>query len=376
MCPALSGAAALEDILESNGWELHQLQQHSAQIHSIQMFLSSFNEVSCLHLFPALRRLQVIGQNIDRIQGLDTCTSLDSLWIVEAELTFISGLEVVTNLTKLCLYGNSITRIENLNHLRQLRVLMLADNHITELEGLQDLLALQELNVARNPIELVPQSLCLNTSLRMLNLADTSIHSFTAIAALSMLPSLRELFLDDPSWGRTPIAGLANYQTMVIVHLPQLTVLDYLLISDEASELAQSTFAKKRMFYNMRTKGCMRVMHEAEELARAGVSAQQRAWHTQIEEAVRVRVRLEYRIRHYQEFQQMKQGQEEESQADHPVSKLNVSETAAKLKSLKAVEREVASRCRELQVNSPYPLITTWLLGQCNVQLVSADNHQ
>lgn len=345
--------AALDDILESNGWELQHLHEQITEIQSLQMFLSSYNRVSCLHLFPSLKRLQVIGQNVDCIQGLDTCTGLESLWIVEGEVTFISGLEVVTSLTKLCLYGNSIAHISNLNHLRQLRILWLADNHISDLTGLEELCSLQELNVARNPIHSVPHSLCLNTSLRTLNLADTVILSFTAISPLAMLPSLRELFLDDPSWGRTPIADLANYQTMVIVQLPQLTVLDYLLISDDASELAQSTFAKKRMFYNMRTKGCLRIMHEAEELARAGMYAQQRSWHAQIEKAVRVRMRLEYVLRHYQELQHCHQDEsesQEECEVRGTMSKVDVREAAMKLKALKAIERIVASRCCKIQV--------------------------
>lgn len=342
---------ALDDILESNGWELNQLHEHGHQIQSLQMFLSSYNRVSCLHLFSSLRHLQVIGQSIDCIQGLDTCTSLESLWIVEGDLTSICGLEAVLCLTKLCLYGNSIARIANLNHLRQLRVLWLADNHISDLAGLESLMELQELNIARNPIECVPQSLCLNTSLRTLNLADTAILSFTAISPLALLPSLRELFLDDPSWGRTPIADLANYQTMVIVMLPQLTVLDYLLISDDASELAQSTFAKKRMFYNMRTKGCMRMMNEAEDLARVGMCAQQRTWHAQMETAVRVRVRLEYLLRQHQDLQQHSLDADD---LHEPVPELDVQEAAVKLKSLKAVERGVALHCCKLQVWIPF----------------------
>lgn len=316
------------------------------------MFLSSYNRLCCLHLFPALKRLQVIGQGIESIQGLETCQSLESLWIVEADLTSVSGLEVLTGLTKLYLYGNAISRISNLQHLHKLQVLWLADNHISELTGLATLTFLQELNVARNPIHSVPHCLCLNTSLRTLNLADTAITSFTALSPLAVLPSLRELFLDDPSWGRAPIAELANYQTMVIVQLPQLTVLDYLLISDDASDLAQSTFAKKRMFYNMRTKGCMRIMHEAEELARGGLWAQQHAWHAQIEEAVRVRIRLEYMIRHHQEMGQHEQEAPQllQQRNNSTLLHLNVPEAAAKLRSLRLLERSVAAHCCDLQV--------------------------
>eukprot|EP00892_Ulva_mutabilis_P012060 jgi/Ulvmu1/9226/UM005_0326.1 len=343
---------ALDEILESNGWEEHQLLEPGPELESLQMFLSNYNRVSCLHLFPSLKRLQVIGQSVEVIEGLDTCIKLESLWIVEGDLTRISGLDAVTCLTKLYLYGNCISQISSLDHLQQLRVLWLADNLISDLTGLAMLTALEELNVARNPIRSVPHCIRQNCSLRTLNLAGTEIPSFTAISALAALLSVRELFLDDPNWGRAPIADLANYQTMVIVQLPQLTVLDYLLISKDASDLAQSTFAKKRMFYNMRTKSFMRVMHEAEEVARNGLWAQQHAWHAQIEEAVRVRVRLEYMLRH----QHQSQGHEQDSgqpQPDcdslSPSIELDVDQATAKLKLLKALERSVASQCSNLQ---------------------------
>lgn len=343
-------SAALAEILESNGWEEQQLLDNSFELESLQMFLSTYNRVSCLHLFPALKRLQVIGQSIESIEGLDSCSKLESLWIVEGDLCCISGLDVLTCLTKLYLYGNSITRISSLDHLQQLRALWLADNLISDLTGLAMLTALQELNVARNPIQALPQCLRQNSSLRTLNLADTAIPSFTAISPLVALPSLRELFLDDPNWGRAPIADLANYQTMVIVQLPQLTVLDYLLISEDASDLAQSTFAKKRMFYNMRTKGCMRTMHEAEEVARMGLWSQQHAWHAQIEEAVRVRIRLEYMLRHHQEHDQAKSQPAVQGDYENVTFNLDVPEAKAKLKLLKALERSVAAHCCKFQV--------------------------
>ena len=221
--------------------------ESSHELRSMQMFLTNYDRILCLHMFPALTSLQIIGQSIGRIEGLDACTALRSLWIVEGNLECIRGLEKVTNLVHLYLYGNRISKISNISHLTNLQILWLAQNSIHQISGLSTLTNLREVNLARNPIECVPFELSFNSQLQALNLAATAVLSCSSMSHIASLASLRELFLDDPNWGCAPVAKLANYQTMAIVHFPQLTVLDYLLISREASELAHSTFAKKRL---------------------------------------------------------------------------------------------------------------------------------
>lgn len=314
----------------------------------MQMFLTNYDRIVCLNMFPALTTLQIIGQNISRIEGLDACTALHSLWIVEGNLGVICGLERVTNLVHLYLYGNSISRISNINHLTNLQVLWLAENDIHEISGLSTLTNLRELNLARNPIECVPFELSLNSQLQVLNLSDTSILSYSSMSHLASIASLRELFLDDPNWGCAPVAKLANYQTMAIVQFPQLTVLDYLLISREASELAHSTFAKKRMFYNMRVKGCMQAMHRTEAVARQGLLAQQKRWYYEIEPCIKGRIYLENKL---DELCSLASGQQDGSISTGQEAATSFRDTAkAKLAKLSTVEDAVANTSRKLQV--------------------------
>lgn len=340
--------AALEIILESNGWEEKQLLESSHELRSMQMFLTNYDRILCLHMFPALTSLQIIGQSIDRIEGLDACTALRSLWIVEGNLQCISGLEHVTSLVHLYLYGNSISKITNISHLINLQIVWLAQNNIHEISGLSTLTNLRELNLARNPIESVPFELSCNSQLQALNLSDTSILSCSSMSHLASLASLRELFLDDPNWGCAPVAKLANYQTMAIVQLPQLTVLDYLLISREASELAHSTFAKKRMFYNMRVKGCMQAMHKTEAAARQGLLAQQKRWYYQIEPCIKARIHLEHKLDELCSLTGNSQSIiDPKGRESSPTYRENAN---AKLAKLMTVEEAVAATCNKLQV--------------------------
>lgn len=71
---------------------------------------------------------------------------------------------------------------------------------------------------------------------------------------LAELPKLVHLSLSDPHWGDSPIACLCNYQTYVLFTLPNLKSLDTMLLAEETKQLAEATYVKKKLYYNMRTK--------------------------------------------------------------------------------------------------------------------------
>lgn len=68
------------------------------------------------------------------------------------------------------------------------------------------------------------------------------------------LYELQDLCLSDPMFGDSPVATLCNYQTYVLYNLPRLLTLDTLQLNDEAKQMAEATFTKKRMYYNMKMK--------------------------------------------------------------------------------------------------------------------------
>jgi hypothetical protein len=90
-----------------------------------------------------------------------------------------------------------------------------------------------------------------NPSLTSVNLADNRIGSFKEIAAVARLPKLKELCFADPHWGDNPVSTLCNYQTYVLFTIPSLAVLDTLPLAEETKALAEATYMKKKMYYNM-----------------------------------------------------------------------------------------------------------------------------
>ncbi|KAF5838089.1 hypothetical protein DUNSADRAFT_3398 [Dunaliella salina] len=252
--------AALLELLDANGldWECLQTEGGVEQVTHLEMFLQEYPKMLGLHHFPFLRTLCFIRQEIKEIEGLERCVHLEKLWIVENDVTEIKGLNGLHKLRELFLYSNHITQIANLEELTNLEVLWLADNNIQSLEGLGTLGKLRELNMARNDIVCIGDCLNNNTSLEVLNLADNSIGSFKEVCALSHLPRLTELCFSDPMWGESPLAALCNYQTFVLFMLPKLSSLDTLVLADETKQLAEATFLKKQMYYNMRIKTVFR----------------------------------------------------------------------------------------------------------------------
>lgn len=164
------------------------------------------------------------------------------------------------NLLELHLGNNRIRRIRGLDALVNLEKLWLDENRIESIgEGsLNSLAKLRELNLASNRIESIGMSLDGLVSLEELNISNNKIGNFKEVLNLNRLPNLRICTFQDPHYGENPICNLCNYQTYVLYHLPNLSKLDTLYISDDAKAFADATFMKKRMYYNMRIKTIQR----------------------------------------------------------------------------------------------------------------------
>lgn len=78
-------------------------------------------------------------------------------------------------------------------------------------------------------------------------MADNRVGYFKEIHNLTRLPKLKKLCFSDPHYGDNPVCNLCNYQTYVLYQLGQLEGLDTLLISEEAKQLAEATYIKKKM---------------------------------------------------------------------------------------------------------------------------------
>jgi Leucine-rich repeat (LRR) protein len=114
-----------------------------------------------------------------------------------------------------------------------------------------------------------------NFKLEELNLSDNRIGCFKELLNLARLPALRSLSFSDPHYGDNPVCGLCNYQTYVMYQLHQLTSLDTMAIREEAKQMAEATYMKKKMYYNMRIKTLKRnttnILRKAQECAKAKI---------------------------------------------------------------------------------------------------------
>jgi hypothetical protein len=109
-----------------------------------------------------------------------------------------------------------------------------------------------------------------------INIAGNLIGCFREIPNFGRLPNLRSLHLNDNLFGENPVVGLCNYQTYALFHLQNIELLDGCPLSDEAKSMAEATYMKKKMYYNMRIKtmkrNCTNVLKKAQEAKQAAIS--------------------------------------------------------------------------------------------------------
>jgi Leucine-rich repeat (LRR) protein len=183
---------------------------------------------------------------------------VERIWLNNNQIEHIKLFDRLPMLRHLFLGSNKINKIRGLEKCVQLEKLWLDDNRIEHIEGLQNLSLLMELNMAQNNIEVIGIGLDGLISLRELNLSANRIGNFKEVLNLNRLPNLSSCNFIDPHYGENPICSLCNYQTYVLFHLPKLQKLDTLLVSEESKSFAETTFMKKRMYYNMRIKTIQR----------------------------------------------------------------------------------------------------------------------
>ena len=238
-----------------NGISDEQFLHNRNSIWCLESFFSDCPSLYTFQHFPNLRELRIISQDLDSLSGLEECPSLERLWVVECEIAEIQYIGELRNLKYLNLSSNAISQISGLDLLDKLEVLWLNKNQISVLEGIQCLTSLQTLWLGSNQIRtLQGVQFPAAKSLREINLADNLLIGFHEIQILTDISSLRVLWFDDPHFGPNPMCSLANYQTQVLVALPELEELDCVEITAETKQIAHSTFIKKKMYYNMRIK--------------------------------------------------------------------------------------------------------------------------
>ncbi|XP_013792769.2 dynein regulatory complex subunit 3-like isoform X1 [Limulus polyphemus] len=197
--PAVINELMLKTAIEKQGPQALQAKKNVEEdgipfehILSLQLDFKNILQIENMWQFKALKKLQLDNNIIEKIQGL----------------------EELKNLTWLDLSFNNIEHIEGLSHLSKLEDLSLYSNRITKLENLDQLSKLQVLSIGNNLIE-----------------------DFENVVYVRILKNLQCLNL-----AGNPVTRTENFKLQVVAYLPQLTYLDYRIVSEEEKVAASEKY--------------------------------------------------------------------------------------------------------------------------------------
>jgi len=170
--------AAIREALE----ELDIPEPERLAIYPLEIYPSDLKEIE---------ELEVYGQGITDLTGLEQCTNLDTLRLKDNQISDISTLANLIGLTDLSIGGNQISSVPPLPNLDSLTELNLSNNQISDISSLANLTGLTELYLGSN------------------NISD--------ISSLANLPELRYLYLEHNQI--SDISSLANLESLKILRL-------------------------------------------------------------------------------------------------------------------------------------------------------------
>ncbi|KAK6182003.1 hypothetical protein SNE40_009776 [Patella caerulea] len=77
----------IREVCVNNGINFNRVFNDDQSLEVLEMFFSGFPQMIGLNHFPNLRTLTIIGQSIQRIEGLTNLRNLQQLWLCECEIT-------------------------------------------------------------------------------------------------------------------------------------------------------------------------------------------------------------------------------------------------------------------------------------------------
>ena len=277
-CLYWSSVSALTNDEYASGLPEAEYLQRCSLVQKLEFFMFTLDSPEHLADFPNLVELAIHLEKVPRIVGLHSSTQLQRLCMTECGLKRMSGIEACTQLAHLDLSHNKLAEMEPdvLSHLGRLKTLWLNDNAIERVQGLEACGLLSCLWLGANRIVGLCDALSASTHLEELNLAGNLISNFKDIPNLARMRRLSSLCFSEPHFGDNPLCSLCNYQTYLLFHMTHLKVFDTQVITDELRQLAEATYMKKKMYYNMRIKTLKRntsnVIRKAMEARQTKVS--------------------------------------------------------------------------------------------------------
>lgn len=159
--------------------------------------LLSVVDADFLSRFPNMEVLDLSGNRLTALEGLEHLPRLRRLTLSGNQLSTVEGLEHLGQLVELDLSGNDLSELPPaLEQLTQLSSLDLSLNHLTNLDPrIGQLVRLQNLQLSGNLLDSLPVGLASLTQLRTLNLSGNRLE--TVPHGLNQFSRLTDLYLHD-----------------------------------------------------------------------------------------------------------------------------------------------------------------------------------
>ncbi|CAG7662831.1 unnamed protein product [Allacma fusca] len=184
------------------------------------------NRKNLLHKEPSVINNEMIVSSLEKllpsgdegkIANLSHMTSLTKLQLCNNILTKIEKLDTLVNLVWLDLSFNSIRKIENLGSLKKLECINLHRNLITHIENMDNQLRLEIFIISSN-----------------------GVRTFDQIQYLRRFVRLRSVNFDG-----NPITNDLHYRAYSVALLPQITLLDYVRITNGERASSERQFGDR-----------------------------------------------------------------------------------------------------------------------------------
>uniref|UniRef100_A0A670I022 Leucine rich repeat containing 9 n=1 Tax=Podarcis muralis TaxID=64176 RepID=A0A670I022_PODMU len=178
------------------------------------------SRISGLDKLENLRWASFSNNNLTKIEGLDTCQNLEELTVDGNCITTLEGISKLCKLMRLSANNNHLTSLERniFDNLSHLHYLSLENNRITSLAGLQKAYALIELYISNNYVS-----------------SNQEIYQLKGLNNLVILDMYGNLIV----WKQD------NYRLFVIFHIPSLKALDGTAVEAAETENAKDLFGGK-----------------------------------------------------------------------------------------------------------------------------------
>ncbi len=184
----------IKNVLVISGVEIHRIRdlkniENLGELEGLNLGGNEISDIEGLDSLVNLKLLWLSSNNIVEIKGIKNLKKLEDLSLSFNEISRIEGLETLIHLKKLNLKSNFIKKIENLDKLTELNVLSLLKNKIEEITGLESLLKLKKLDLSKNKIKII-KGLNHLRNLKGLLLQENFLTELNEIISLSSLTIL------------------------------------------------------------------------------------------------------------------------------------------------------------------------------------------